>query len=133
MGSPGLDHATAVCKHLNASNFKHGAKLGASTCAMTGDRRGARGHDHSKGGARSFQTAAEHEAVTGFEKVEEGWHSRERELTDEDGGVQASMAFVALHCIPASSISIGEGSEYWRRKGERAWKEMREGAHEGKG
>ena len=111
MGSPGLDHATAVCKHLNAPDFEHGAKLGASICAMTGDRGGARGHDHSKSGARFLETTAEHQTVTGLEKVQEGGHSRKRKLTDEDGGVQARITFSAFHCIPTTRISVGESSK----------------------
>ena len=96
MGPPCLDHATAVCKHLNAPDFEHGAEFGASACAMTGDRRGAGGDDHAKGGARFLETAAEHQAVTGLEKVEEGGHAGERQLADKDGGIQACIALFAL-------------------------------------
>lgn len=111
MGSPGLDHATTVCKHLNALDFEHGSKLGARICAVAGNRCSARGHDHSKGGARFLQATTEHQAVAGLEKVEEGWHSGKRKLTDEYGGVQASIAFFARHCVPAGRISVGKSSE----------------------
>lgn len=111
MGSPGLDHAAAVCKHLNAFDFEHGAKLGARIWTVTGNRGGARGHDHSKRGARFLQTTAEHQAVTGLKKVEKCGHSWKRKLTDEDGCVQASIAFFAVYCVPASRICVGKSSE----------------------
>lgn len=111
MGSPGLDHATAVGKHLDAFDFEHGAKFGASICTMARDRGSARGHDHSKSGTRFLETTAEHQAVARLEKVEDGGHARERKLTDEDGCVQAFFAFFAFHCIAAGSIGVGESSE----------------------
>lgn len=78
---------------------------------MTGDRSGARGHDHSKSGARFFETTAEHEAVTGFEQVEEGGHAGERKLTNKYGGVQAGVVFFAVDCNTASGIGVWKSCE----------------------
>lgn len=111
MGSPGLDHATAIVEHLDAPYFEHGAKLGASIRTVTLHGCSARGHDHSQSGARSLETAAEHQTVARLEKVEEGGHAGERELTDKDGCVQASITLFACDCIAAGSICVGEGSK----------------------
>ena len=83
---------------------------------MTWDRGSTRRDDHTKGRTRFLETPAEHEAVARFEKVEEGGHAGEREMTDKDGGIQAGVAFFVAECFTAGSISVWKGSEDWRKR-----------------
>jgi hypothetical protein len=110
MSAPSFDHAATVGQDLYAANLEHGAVL----AVVRGGRASALGHDHAKAGMGRLETASEHEVVPGLEEMEHCRHTWERELADEDGGVESCVAFFVFDCLTAFVI---EGRERFEDDG----------------
>jgi len=89
---------------LYGTNFEDGAivNLGGT---------GLRRHDHAEARMRSLETATEHQAIPGFEEMEDGGDAREREIGDKDGSIKTGVAFFFLDGLCALLVEERVGFE----------------------
>lgn len=86
MCSPGFNHTPSIGQHLHAPNFQHRPIIiPISRIPWSGSH--SRGHNHPKARIRTLQAPSQHEPISRLEKVQQGWHAGERQLTDKDGRI----------------------------------------------
>lgn len=92
---------------MYAANFEDGAIINLGSAGLWR-------HDHAEARRRSFETATEHQAIPGFEEMQDGRDAREREIGDKDGGIETGVAFFISDGLSTLLVEERVGFEDYR-------------------